>query len=149
MYRQNTELSSTFMKNLEVDESSVGRNSVVDETPRIFLKTNAQVRTPSQFHFKPFLIDGWEHIEKKFSKSNEPFLSYLPTTTGHSAHLGRLAGAAQLVTQKGLVRFSKFLFHRVPTINYEWFEVKLGWCSDLSIDLKRYQVCTEAGFLQI
>ena len=67
----------------------VGQNTVVIRTNRI-----TQVRTSSQFHFQPFLIDGWEHIEKKFSKSNEPLLSYLATTADHSAHLGQLAGAA-------------------------------------------------------
>ena len=80
-------------------------------------------------------------MEKKFLKSNQPFLSYLLGSTGHSAKVGRMAGAAQQVTQKGLIGFQKFLFYGVPTINQDNFKVKLGWCSDLIICLIKYQVC--------
>ena len=72
-------------------------------------------------------------MEKKFLKSDQPFFSYQPSSTGQSAKVGRMAGAAWLVTQKGLIGFQKFLFHGVPTIYWEYFEVKLGWCSDLII----------------
>ena len=60
----------------------------------VFYQTNDEVRTPSQIHFKVVLIYSRNPIEKKFLKSNQPLLSYLLSSTGHSAHLGRMAGAA-------------------------------------------------------
>ena len=51
-----------------------------------------------------------------------------------------MAGAAQQVTQKGLIGFQKFLFHVVPNNSWEYFEIKLGWCSDLIICLVKHQV---------
>ena len=107
----------------------------------VFYQSNDEVRTPSQFHFKVFPINVRNPMEKKFLKSNQPFLSYLPSSTGHLAKVGRMAGAAQQVIQKGLIGFQKFLFYGVPTINQDNFEVKLGWCSDLIICLIKYQVC--------
>ena len=111
----------------------------------IFCQTNAWVRTPFQFHFITFLWDGWYPKKNTFSKSIEPFMSYQPSSTGHAAHLGRMAGAAWLVTQKGLIGFQKILFHWVSTNNWVHFEVKLGWCSDLIICSIKYQVCSQKG----
>ena len=53
-----------------------------------------------------------------------------------------MAGTAWQVTQKGLIGFQKNLFHGIPTNNWVYFEVKLGWCSDLIICLIKYQVCS-------
>ena len=93
---------------------------VSTKTHLVFYQTNDEVRTPSQFHFKVVLIHGRNPIKKKFLKSNQPFLSYLLSSTGHSAHLGRMAGAAWQVTQKGLIGFQKNFFHGVPNINWEY-----------------------------
>ena len=61
-----------------------------------------------KLYCKAFLINDRNPMDKKVSKSDELFLSYQ-----HSANLGKMAGAAWLVNQKGLVRFQKFLFHVV------------------------------------
>ena len=52
-----------------------------------------------------------------------------------------MAGAAWLVTQKGLTGYQKFPFHGIPTIIWAYFEVKLGWCSNLVICLIKDPVC--------
>ena len=71
--------------------------------------SNAWVRIPLKFYLKAFLIISRYPMEKNFSKSNKPFLSYQPTSTRHLAHLGQMAGATWLVFQKGLIWFWKFL----------------------------------------
>ena len=57
-------------------------------THLVFYQTNDEVRTPSQFYFKVILIDGRNPMEKKFLKSDQPFLSYQPSSTGHLAKVG-------------------------------------------------------------
>ena len=97
----------------------------------VFFLTNVEVRTLSQFHFKVYPINGRNPTENIFLKSNPPILSYQPSSTSQSAKVVRMASTAWLVNQKGLIGFQKILFHEVPTVNFEYFEVKLGWCSDL------------------
>ena len=63
-------------------------------THLVFYQTNDEVRTPSQFQFKVYPINGRNPMEKKFLKSDQPFLSYQPSSTGQSAKVGRMAGAA-------------------------------------------------------
>ena len=66
----------------------------VDLSHLVFYQSNDEVRTPSQFHFKVFPINVRNPLEKKFLKSNQPLLSYQLSSTGHSAKVGRMAGAA-------------------------------------------------------
>ena len=48
--------------------------------------------------------------KENFLKSYIVLLSYQPTSTGQSAHLGRMAGAGWLVTKKDNVGFQKIFF---------------------------------------
>ena len=76
---------------IQMDQPLTGESK---DTHLVFYQSNDEVRTPSQFHFKVFPINVRNPMEKKFLKSNQPFLSYLPSSTGHSAKVGRMAGAA-------------------------------------------------------
>jgi len=80
-------------------------------------------------------------MEMKLSKSNQPFLSYQPTSIGHSTHLGQMAVAAYLVNQKGHVRFRKIIFPGVSIYNQKFCEVELGRCYDQNICLINDPVC--------
>ena len=59
-------------------------------THMVFFQTNDEVRTPSQFHFKVFPINVRNPMEKKFLKSNQPFLSYQLNSNDIQAHMAVL-----------------------------------------------------------
>ena len=88
------DLCQNTIKNCQ-NFNSTQRSSYKRVSHWLFFWTNTKVRTLSQFHFKAFLIDGRNPMEKKFWKSNEPFLSYKPTSTGHSAKVGWMAGISK------------------------------------------------------